>query len=109
MDFPYAWLSAVNLVLFTSFGLDKFSSMKQWRRTPESTYFVLAVMGAFPGLFLGRRIFNHKTSKAAFIIPMWILFIGQILVSAWWLGDTDAILAKIEAEKQAEKPEAQKQ
>ncbi len=95
IDLPYAWIMALNTLLFTSFGFDKFSAMKRWRRTPESTYLIMALLGAFPGLFLGRKIFNHKTSKASFIIPMWFLFIGQILVSAFWLGDTDSILAKI--------------
>lgn len=100
IELPYAWIVSINLLLFLSFGLDKFASMKKWRRTPESTYFILALMGAFPGLFLGRKIFNHKTSKTSFIITMWLLFIGQILFSAWWMGDADVIIAKLVEKKQ---------
>lgn len=102
IEVPYAWIISLNTILFISFGLDKISAIKRWRRTPESTYLILALFGAFPGLFLGRKIFNHKTSKAAFIIPMWLLFIGQILFSAWWMGDTDILIAKIAKEKQLE-------
>lgn len=99
IDLPYAWIICANGMMFLSFGWDKLRSMKQWRRTPETTYLIIALLGAFPGLFLGRKIFNHKTSKASFIIPMWILFFGQIIASAFWLGDTDTLLAELEKEK----------
>lgn len=72
------WLIFVNIVLFSTFGIDKYSSKKKWRRTPESTFLWLAFLGGFPALFLGRKLFRHKTLKKGFIWPMWLLFISQL-------------------------------
>ena len=80
-----SYLIAVNLVLFASFALDKLASRNpDNRRIPERTFYVLAISGAFPALFAGRLIFKHKTSKTAFVVPMYILFILQLGAILWF-------------------------
>lgn len=80
----YTWVFAVNVVLFLVFGKDKWFAEANWSRTPEATFLCLAFLGGFPALFTGRAVFNHKTSKQTFIIPMWIVFIAQIGLLAYY-------------------------
>jgi len=96
LDYIFAWFYAVNVVVFVSFGLDKLSAKGGSKngRTPEVTYHILGLLGGFPAIFAGRKVFNHKTSKAAFIVPMWGLFLAQILLAGWYFGNLDKIYEK---------------
>lgn len=87
MGFLYGWFAAVNLVELLAFGKDKLASKLDLSRTPEMTFLTMGVLGAFPAILLGRKLFHHKTSKLAFVVPMWLLFIAQLAFAAWWLGD----------------------
>lgn len=84
-----SWLAAINMVQFVYLGRDKWAAIHGLPRTPENTFFGLALGGGFPGLFLGRRLFNHKTSKRPFIIRMWLLFILQLIFVAYRSGYLD--------------------
>ncbi len=81
-----SWLAAVNSVQLLYLARDKWAAIHQLPRTPENTFFALALLGGFPGLFAGRRLFNHKTSKRPFIIRMWLLFILQLIFVAYHGG-----------------------
>lgn len=94
IDYIFAWFYGLNIVSFISFGFDKLASKKGQGRTPELTYHILGLCGGFPGIFAGRRVFNHKTSKTAFIVPMWVLFILQVLVAGWYFGNLDQVYEK---------------
>lgn len=65
------WLATGNLMMLTLLGKDKFAAQRGWDRTPEFTLLALAFAGASPALLVGRRVFNHKTSKQQFIYAMW--------------------------------------
>ena len=80
----WVWLCSVNIWLFLVFGSDKLRAHKALRRTPETTFLTLAVLGGFPALFLGRKIFKHKTVKQEFIAPMWGLFILELGAIAYF-------------------------
>ncbi|HAG53338.1 MAG TPA: hypothetical protein DCL21_06100 [Alphaproteobacteria bacterium] len=73
-----SWVFAVNATLIIAMAKDKFSAIINLGRTPEGTLLWLALAGGYPGLFLARFIFNHKTTKAEFVKPMWFLLIFQI-------------------------------
>lgn len=83
-----AWLLSVNLVLIAVMAKDKFSAIINFGRTPEGTLLWLAAAGGYPGLFAARFLFNHKTSKAEFIKPMWILLALQIAAALYYLVST---------------------
>lgn len=83
------WFLAVNAVLIFAMAKDKFSAIVNLGRTPEGTMLWLAAAGGFPGLFASRFLFNHKTTKAEFIKPMWILLILQILAILYYLIEID--------------------
>lgn len=78
IDVIEAWIFAVNIMLISVMAKDKFSAIVNFGRTPEGTLLWLAVAGGYPGLFLARFIFNHKTTKPEFIKPMWGLLILQL-------------------------------
>jgi len=81
IPFLYGWAAMLNVVVFLSFGKDKLSAKMGWSRTPEASFLVLGVLGAFPAILAGRKCFNHKTTKRKFIVPMWVLFAMQIIIA----------------------------
>jgi len=106
IDYSYAWFAGISLVAFFSFGRDKLASKLNWGRTPEMTFHIVGLLGGFPGIFAGRTLFRHKTSKLAFIIPMWILFVCQVLFVAYAFGGLDKVVDKWQ---EAEQMNAQQQ
>ncbi|MBI1364061.1 MAG: DUF1294 domain-containing protein [Proteobacteria bacterium] len=104
LDTAYIWFMCLNIVTFFSFGMDKWAAKSGSRRTPELTYHLLGLVGGFPGIFAGRGVFNHKTSKLGFIIPMWLFFFAQLLGVAWFYGDLEG---KIQRSSQKEKQQTE--
>ena len=66
---------AINLVLFISMAMDKGFAKKDRRRIPESTLFIMALLGGSIGGFGGMFLFHHKTRKPQFYIIYAIAFI----------------------------------
>lgn len=96
--YQYMWFVAVNAVTFVSFGRDKAAAKYKkfgamFGRTPEMTFHLLGCCGAFPSIFAGRAIFHHKTSKMGFIVPMFTLFVIQLVAVAWFFGDLGRVYA----------------
>lgn len=73
-----SWILAINITIICAMGKDKLSAIINFGRTPEGTLLWLAAAGGYPGLFIARFIFNHKTTKAEFIKPMWFLLALQV-------------------------------
>jgi len=58
---PYAiWLLALSVATFGIYGLDKLLSKTRARRVPENMLNLLALLGGFPGGWLGMAVFRHK-------------------------------------------------
>jgi uncharacterized membrane protein YsdA (DUF1294 family) len=70
----------INLVSFIVMGLDKHKAQKRQWRIPESTLFVLALIGGSIGSILGMRIFHHKTRHWYFVYGMPAILIVQIIL-----------------------------
>jgi uncharacterized membrane protein YsdA (DUF1294 family) len=78
-DLVAGWLALSGLLGFFLMGFDKQRAREAGRRTPERTFFTLALIGGTFGILLGSLVFHHKTKKDSFI--------GIILVcAALWLG-----------------------
>lgn len=58
----------VNAVLFAAMGIDKLRAKKEQWRIPESTLFVLALLGGGIGGFAAMAAFHHKKRKIAFYL-----------------------------------------
>lgn len=59
---------------------DKRSALtKEWR-VPESTLQAAALLGGWPGALAAQQRFRHKTRKASFLIPFWLIVIAHQVV-----------------------------
>lgn len=68
----------VNLVAFAAQGIDKVLAQRGLRRISEGTLVLLALPLASPGMWLGMRVFRHKTSKLGFLV----LAVGVTVIHA---------------------------
>ena len=75
-------LAVLNLFGFILVGIDKRQSFNQNERTPEVYFFLIAVLFASLGVFLGMFVFHHKTRKFYFPLGIGILLIEQIVLVA---------------------------
>ena len=59
-------LAALNLLSLVVFGWDKLCATQERRRIPEKALLQLALLGGWPALKLGQKLFHHKTRKQPF-------------------------------------------
>ena len=71
----------INLTGFAMMGTDKRKAVKKLWRIPESTLFVIAIIGGSIGSLIGMRIFHHKTRHWYFVFGMPLILILQILLT----------------------------
>ncbi len=74
------YLVAINFISFIMMGLDKYKAKKRTWRIPESTLFVLALIGGSVGSIAGMHLFHHKTRHWYFLYGMPAILIIQILI-----------------------------
>ena len=77
---PY--LVIINAAALLFMLVDKYNAVRRRWRIPEAVLFIVAIVGGCPGIYLGMRLFRHKTRKPAFAIgiPSMILAYG---ILAW--------------------------
>jgi uncharacterized membrane protein YsdA (DUF1294 family) len=82
------WLAAISGTTFAIYGLDKLLSVTPLKRVPESFLDILALLGGFPGGWLGMGIFHHKSNRDK---HPWIWFwltlstIGHLVLAGYLL------------------------
>ena len=76
------YLTIVNLAGFFIMGIDKLRARKRAFRTPESTLFVIALMGGSLGTTIGMHLFHHKTRHWYFLYGMPAILFLQIAIVA---------------------------
>ncbi len=106
-NYLVGWFGGINLATFLVMGKDKMAAKSGMTRTPEAALLAMALAGGFPGLFAGRKIFKHKTTKTSFVTAMWFLFAAQLVGAAYFLGNItsmDAMLSTIGIEKETPTP-----
>ena len=84
----YAWLHqfglhwywvliiSLSVVTFIWYGFDKAQSKRGGERVPEIVLQLLTLAGGFPGGWLGRLVFHHKTKHSSFLI---VLILSTVL------------------------------
>lgn len=79
------YIILINLIAFVVFGIDKRKARKGQWRVPESTLFILALIGGSIGALLGMLAFRHKTKHRKFTIGIPLILALQIalLVTLW--------------------------
>ena len=56
----------VNVITFVVYGIDKLKAKKGKWRLPETTLFLLAIIGGSVGAWCGVKVWHHKTMHAKF-------------------------------------------
>lgn len=74
------YLTAVNLTGFIVMGIDKMRAKKRVWRIPESTLFVIALIGGSLGTTIGMHLFHHKTRHWYFVFGMPAILVIQIAI-----------------------------
>lgn len=69
----------INLIGFFLMGIDKRKAVKHAFRIPESTLFIVALIGGSLGSLLGMYIFHHKTRHWYFVYGMPAILILHII------------------------------
>ena len=79
-DALLAWLLAINLVTFLTYGYDKIIAGSGRTRAPERVLLLLALAGGTPAAMLGMRLFHHKTSKESFQVKFGLVLLAQAVL-----------------------------
>ena len=85
---PTFWLivvgvyAAMSLVSFCAYGVDKRRARLGRRRTPEATLLLIDLLGGWPGGFVGRRFWRHKTVKASYRLRFALVVIVHVALWA---------------------------
>lgn len=77
------YVVALSLAGFVLMGKDKGAARKGKWRIPEKTLLLLALLGGSPGIWLGMRLFHHKTRHGLFRAGVPLMMAGQLLVIGW--------------------------
>lgn len=68
----------VNIIGLFLMGLDKYKAKKRLWRIPESTLFIVAIIGGSIGSIVGMYLFRHKTRHWYFVYGLPAILVIQI-------------------------------
>ena len=74
------YLAIINMTGLIIMGIDKLRARKRAWRIPESTLFVIALMGGSLGTTIGMHLFRHKTLHWYFLYGMPAILFMQIAI-----------------------------
>lgn len=79
ISFILGYLVFINILGFLLMGIDKKKAQKKVWRIPESTLFIVAIIGGSIGSIIGMHFFHHKTKHWYFVIGMPFILILQAM------------------------------
>ncbi|WP_139905245.1 DUF1294 domain-containing protein [Clostridium thermarum] len=85
MKYFILYLLFINFLGIITMYRDKLYAKRHQRRIKESTLFLIALTFGSLGIFLGMRIFRHKTKHWKFVIFIPIILLLQIVCIYWFL------------------------
>lgn len=80
-----AYLICINLAGFASMGLDKKKAIRHQWRIPETTLFLIALLGGSLGSIVGMQLFRHKTRHWYFVCGMPAIFFVELALALWFV------------------------
>ena len=76
-----AALTLINLAGFAITAFDKQKARKRKWRTPEKTFFLIALLGGAPGVYAAMLLFRHKTRHWYFVLGIPGIFLIQAAIA----------------------------
>ncbi|TDD78197.1 DUF1294 domain-containing protein [Flavobacterium caseinilyticum] len=80
MSFLFWYFPLINLVAFSTTGLDKWLAIQQKWRISERNLLFTSILGGTIGSGLAMLFFRHKTSKESFLLRFYGIIVIQILI-----------------------------
>lgn len=80
MSFLFWYFSLINLVAFSTIGIDKQLAVNKKRRISELKLLLPSVIGGALGSGLAMLLLRHKTSKESFLLRFYGIIVIQILI-----------------------------
>ena len=77
------YYGAASLLVFLLYGFDKMAAIRGWRRLREDTLHLFALLGGWPGAYVGQKLFRHKTRKQPFRTVFWITVVLNAIFLVW--------------------------
>ena len=77
------YLLAINAVAFIMYGIDKYKAKKAKWRISEATLLLLAVLGGSIGVWMGMKVWHHKTMHKKFKYGIPAILLMQIALMAY--------------------------
>ena len=77
------YLLAINAVAFIMYGIDKYKAKKAKWRISEATLLLLAVLGGSIGVWMGMKVWHHKTMHKKFKYGIPAILLIQIALMAY--------------------------
>ncbi|WP_428388658.1 DUF1294 domain-containing protein [Mucisphaera sp.] len=78
-------LAVMSLLAIVMYASDKRSAIRQKQRTPEGRLHLIELLGGYPGGFLARRWFRHKSQKRSFQFVSWVIILLHVGLIGGWL------------------------
>ena len=73
------YLISINVISFVLCIIDKIKSIKGWYWISERVLLVLSLIGGCFGMFVGMKLFRHKTKKNKFKLVYLFCFLYLVL------------------------------
>lgn len=80
-----AYAFFINVISITFMYIDKQKAQNGQWRIPERNLFYIAIAGGSIGIFIGMRLFRHKTKHPTFKIGIPLIFLLQFVLISYYL------------------------
>ena len=84
MNAPICYIVVINLVSFMMFGIDKYKARRGQWRISEATLLAVAAIGGSIGVWMGMKVWHHKTLHSKFRYGVPIMLLAHIALMAYF-------------------------
>lgn len=86
MNALICYIVVINLVSFMMFGIDKYKARRGQWRISEATLLAVAAIGGSIGVWMGMKVWHHKTLHSKFRYGVPIMLLAHIALMAYFCG-----------------------
>lgn len=79
-----AVVACMSLIGFALMGIDKYKAQHDRWRIPERILMLIALLGGSPGVWLGMRVFHHKTLHRLFSWGVPAIFAAEAALAVYF-------------------------